>query len=48
VVTAIQTSLDAPADMRPLTYLPLSLWPTFLAPLILATHVVIHQRVRPE
>lgn len=37
-------AVAAPAEMRVLTQLPLSLLPTFLFPLLLATHVVIFAR----
>ncbi|MEY4941036.1 MAG: hypothetical protein RIQ93_2771 [Verrucomicrobiota bacterium] len=48
LVTAIQISLEAPAEIRALTYLPLSLLPTFLAPLIIATHVIIFIRATED
>lgn len=35
-----------PASMRALTFLPLSLLPTFLVPLIIASHVVIFRRLK--
>jgi hypothetical protein len=35
-----------PASMHALTYLPLSLLPTFLVPLIIASHIVIFRRLR--
>jgi hypothetical protein len=34
--------------MRALTYLPLSLLPTFLVPLIIATHVMLFLRLRAK
>lgn len=37
-------AVAAPAEVRVLTQLPLSLLPTFLFPLLLATHVVIFAR----
>jgi hypothetical protein len=46
VVTAGRLGLQAPAQLRALTYLPLSLLPTFLVPLIIATHVIIFSRLR--
>lgn len=46
VLTVTRLSLNDPAQLAPLTRLPLSLHPTFLLPLILATHVLIHLRVR--
>lgn len=48
VVTAARLGLAEPASMRALTYLPLSLLPTFLVPLIIASHVLIFFRVRRE
>lgn len=45
VLTAARLNLAEPAQMRALTYLPLSLLPTFLVPLLLATHVVIFSRL---
>jgi hypothetical protein len=45
VATAIRLNLAEPSQMRALTYLPLSLLPTFLVPLIIATHVIIFARV---
>lgn len=44
VVTATRLNLADPAQLRPLTHLPLSLLPTFLVPLILATHVILFVR----
>jgi hypothetical protein len=32
--------------VRPFTHLPLSLLPTFLVPLIIATHIIIFMRIR--
>lgn len=48
VATAGRLGLQDPAQMRALTYLPLSLLPTFLVPLIIATHVIIFLRLRRE
>lgn len=45
VFTAARLGLADPASMRALTYLPLSLLPTFLVPLIIATHAVIYSRL---
>ncbi|HEX2852550.1 MAG TPA: hypothetical protein VHO24_04875 [Opitutaceae bacterium] len=45
VFTAARLGLADPMAMRALTYLPLSLLPTFLVPLIIATHVVIYLRL---
>ncbi len=41
VLSAIRINVAEPSALRALTYLPLSLLPTFLVPLIIATHVVI-------
>lgn len=48
VITAARLGLENRFQMRALTHLPLSLLPTFLVPLIIATHVVIHLRLRRE
>lgn len=48
VVTAARLGLANPTSMRALTHLPLSLVPTFLVPLIIATHLLIYVRVRRE
>ena len=45
VVTAIRLNLAEPGQMRALTGLPLSLLPTFLVPLIIATHLIIFVRI---
>ena len=45
VATAIRFNLADPAQLRAFTYLPLSLQPTFLVPLMIATHVVIFVRL---
>ncbi len=45
VVTATRLAMAEPGSMRALTVLPLSLLPTFLVPLIIATHVVIFVRL---
>ena len=45
VSTAIRLTLADPSQMRALTRLPLSLLPTFLVPLIIATHIVIFTRL---
>jgi len=45
VATAARLNLTDPLPMRALTRLPLSLLPTFLVPLIIATHVVIFVRL---
>lgn len=48
VVSAIRLNLANPAQLRALTHLPLSLLPTFLVPLIIATHFVIFVRLSRE
>ena len=45
VSTAIRLTLADPSQMRALTRLPLSLLPTFLVPLVIATHIVIFTRL---
>jgi hypothetical protein len=45
VATAIRLNLTDAAQLRALTHLPLSLLPTFLVPLIIATHVIIFTRI---
>ncbi|HUR58588.1 MAG TPA: hypothetical protein VM029_12825, partial [Opitutaceae bacterium] len=44
VATAARLNLADPAQMHALTHLPLSLLPTFLVPLIIATHVLLFLR----
>lgn len=46
VLTAVRLNLENPAQLKALTVLPLSLLPTFVVPLLLATHVVIYVRSR--
>ena len=46
VVTATRLGLDDPQSMRALVRLPLSLLPTFLVPIIIATHVIIFVRLQ--
>jgi len=46
--TAARLGFQHPAQLHALTYLPLSLLPTFLVPLILATHVIIFVQLRRE
>ncbi len=48
LTTAAKLGWEDPAQLRSLTYLPLSLLPTFLVPLILATHVMVYVRLRRE
>jgi hypothetical protein len=45
VITAARLNLANPLQMRALTSLPLSLLPTFLVPLIIATHIIILARL---
>jgi hypothetical protein len=45
-VTAARLNLQHPLPLRALTHLPLSLFPTFVFPLLLAIHVVIFERTR--
>lgn len=40
----VRIALSDPTDLRALTRLPLSLLPTFLLPLLLATHVILYAR----
>lgn len=46
VVAAARLGLADPLALRALTHLPLSLLPTFLVPLIVASHVVIYVRLK--
>ena len=46
--TAARLNFADPSQMRVLTSLPLSLLPTFLVPLIIASHVVIFVRLARE
>lgn len=48
VVTAARLGWADVRQLRALTYLPLSLLPTFLVPLIIATHLIIFVRLRRE
>ena len=49
IISATRINLTAPGQLRPLTHLPLSLLPTFLVPLIIATHIIIFARTsRPQ
>jgi hypothetical protein len=45
VLTAVRLDLANPLQMRVMTYLPLSLLPTFLVPLLIATHIIIYTRL---
>ena len=44
--SAIRLGLADPAPLRYFAVLPLSLQPTFLLPLLLATHVLLYRRLR--
>ena len=46
VATATRLGMADPHSMRALLRLPLSLLPTFLVPIIIATHVIIFARLR--
>ena len=46
VLTAVRLNLEHPAQLKVLTQLPLSLLPTFIVPLLLASHVVLYLRTR--
>ncbi|MBS0661777.1 MAG: hypothetical protein JSR48_00810 [Verrucomicrobia bacterium] len=46
VATAARLGLADPRSMRELTFLPLSLLPTFLVPLIIASHLLLYVRTR--
>jgi hypothetical protein len=46
VATAARLGRADPLALRALTHLPLSLLPTFLVPLIIATHLLIFARLR--
>jgi hypothetical protein len=46
LVTVLRINLADPSQLRALTHLPLSLLPTLLMPLMIATHVIIFIRTR--
>ena len=48
VISAGRLGFENGLQMRALTYLPLSLLPTFLVPVIIATHVIIFLRLRRD
>jgi hypothetical protein len=48
VTTAVRLNFQRPGSMAELAHLPLSFLPTFLVPLIIASHVVIFDRLRRE
>jgi len=45
VFTAARLGLADPQSIRALTHLPLSLLPTFLVPILIATHIIIYLRL---
>ena len=47
-ISAARITLAHPAQLQSLTYLPLSLLPTFLTPLLLTTHGIIFARTRRQ
>ena len=46
LITALRLNLADPSQLRALTHLPLSLLPTLLVPLMLATHMIIFIRTQ--
>lgn len=48
VFTASRLALADPSSMEALLRLPLSLLPTFLVPLIIASHIYLLRRLKPE
>jgi len=46
VVTASRLGMADPRSMQALLHLPLSLLPTFLVPIIIATHILLFARLR--
>ena len=48
VGTAARLALADPGSMQALLRLPLSLLPTFLVPILIASHVLLFWRMRPE
>jgi hypothetical protein len=46
VGNAARVGVSSPISMAPLLHLPLSVLPTFLVPLIIATHVILFRRLR--
>ena len=46
VVTATRIALHSPEDIRALLVFPMSLVPTFMVPLIIASHVLAIWRLR--
>ena len=48
VLTAVRLNRADPSQLHALTHLPLSLLPTFLVPLIIATHVILFLRLNRQ
>lgn len=48
VATAARLAMTEPASMQRLLVLPLGLLPTFLVPLIIASHILLFRRLLPE
>lgn len=48
VATAVRLAMADPASMQALLRLPLAVVPTFLVPLIIASHVLLFRRLWPE
>lgn len=48
LASAARLGMADPVQLRIMTILPLSLWPAFLAPLLLVTHVAIFVRLSRE
>jgi hypothetical protein len=48
VATAARLAMADPASMQPLLKFPLGLLPTFLVPMIIASHVLLFRRLLPE
>jgi hypothetical protein len=46
VFSGARLGLADPDSMRALTYLPLSLLPTFLVPLLITSHLIVFQRLK--
>ena len=46
VVTATRIALHSPEDIRALLIFPMSLVPTFMVPLLIASHVLMLWRLR--
>jgi hypothetical protein len=48
VITATRIAMSAPADMAPMVRFPMSLVPTFVVPLVIASHVLVFVRLRGQ